>query len=91
MKIEFDPIKRHETLIERGLDFRDAPIVFASETVTLVDDRFDYGEVREATFGWLNDVAVCVVWTNRGQSRRIISMRRMHKEEIVDVGLARPR
>jgi uncharacterized protein len=79
------------TLAERGLDFDDASLVLASESVTLTDDRFDYGEQRYVTFGWLHTLAVVVVWTWRDDGRRIISMRRMHEEEIEDVGLARPR
>jgi uncharacterized protein len=91
MKISYDPAKRAKTLAERGLDFADAPSVFRSESVTLTDDRFDYGEQRYVTFGWLNAAAVAVVWTWRDDGRRVISMRRMHEEEIEDVGLARPR
>ncbi len=91
MKIEFDPVKRDETLKERGLDFRDAPVVIEGDAVTIVDDRHDYGEARKVSFGWLGGRAVAVVWTQRGDGKRIISMRFMHEEEIVDVGLARPR
>ncbi len=91
MKISYDPAKRDVTLARRGLDFDDAPSVLQSESVTLTDDRFDYGEQRYVTFGWLGALAVAVVWTWRDEGRRIISMRRMHDEEIEDVGLARPR
>ncbi len=90
MKIEFDPEKREKTLAERGLDFLDATLVFDGEVVTFPDSRFDYGEDRWLTFGWLEQVAVSVVWTWRGDIRRIISMRRMHEEEIENVGLGRP-
>ena len=91
MEIEFDPDQRDATLRERGLEFRDAPIVIDGNSVTLTDDRFDYGEVRKVSFGWLDEQAVAVVWTQRGDVKRIISMRGMHEEEITDVGLARPR
>jgi uncharacterized protein len=91
MEIEYDPIKRDETLAERGLDFRDAPKVLEGAfQKTIADVRFDYGEDRMVTFGWLGELAVAVVWTDRGSKRRIISMRRMHDEEIEDVGLDRP-
>lgn len=91
MEIEFDPAKRDATLKERGLDFLDALTVIDGNSVTLTDDRFDYGEVRKVSFGWLERLAVAVVWTQRGNAKRVISMRRMHEEEITDVGLARPR
>ena len=34
--------------------------------VTVTDDRFDYGEVRNSTAGWLNGRMVTVIWTARG-------------------------
>ena len=41
----FDHAKRNWTLTHRGLDFAvDADKVFSGDTVTVVDDRFDYGE-----------------------------------------------
>lgn len=64
--------------------------VFAGRILTAVDDRQGYGEPRRLTYGWLGDVAVMLVWTERGDTRRIISMRRMHEEEIGHVGLDRP-
>jgi uncharacterized protein len=88
--IEFDTAKRDLTLAMRGLDFRDAPRLFAGTSVTLLDDRRDYGEVRYLSYGWIGTRAVALVWTPRGERRRIISMRHMHEEEANDVGLARP-
>lgn len=81
MKIEYDPAKRAKTLRERGLDFEDAREVFAGEHITREDTRKDYGEHRFATAGLLRGEAVTVVWTPRGDARRIISMRRMHDGE----------
>jgi uncharacterized DUF497 family protein len=42
MKITFDPAKWEWTVRERGLDFRDAPKVFAGLRFTFEDTRFDY-------------------------------------------------
>lgn len=88
-EIQFDPAKRDETLQERGLDFAHVGAVFAGRVKTAVDDRFDYGENRYVTYGWIEQiaVAVAVVWTERDNRRRVISMRRMHKWEIEHVGL----
>ncbi|MFM9978149.1 MAG: BrnT family toxin [Sphingomonadaceae bacterium] len=90
MEIEFDQAKRDETLAERGLDFLDAPRLFEGTFLTVNDTRFDYGEERWRTYGWIGDVAIAAVWTLRGDRRRIISMRRMHDEEVAEVGLDRP-
>ncbi|WP_147164831.1 BrnT family toxin, partial [Pararhodospirillum oryzae] len=42
----WDKAKQARTLAERGLDFADAPQVFAGPHVTRLDDRFPYGETR---------------------------------------------
>ena len=82
MKIEFDPEKRERTLIERQLDFARAGEVFAGVTVTQQDARFEYGEARYTTVGVLDGRMVMVVWTPRGDVRRIISMRKANEREI---------
>lgn len=87
MDVEFDPAKRDETLRERGLDFRDAPLLFENRTVTMPDARFDYSEDRWVTFGWLDGQATVIVYTWRGERMRVISMRRAHAEEMNNVGL----
>lgn len=82
MKIAFDEGKRLKTLQERGLDFSDAPKVFAGAWLVIQDDRFDYGEERFISFGELDGRAIAIVWTWRGDTRRIISMRHVHAEEL---------
>lgn len=57
--------------------------MFAGFTLITVDDRKDYGESLHATYGWLQNSAVAIVRTQRDDSRRIISMRHMHKWEDV--------
>ena len=81
MRITCDPAKRLQTLQERGLDMRRAGEVFAGLHLTRVDDRFEYGESRYVTAGWLDSRLVVFVWTPRGSARRIISMRYCHERE----------
>ena len=81
MAITFDPAKRDKTLNERGLDFADAPIVFAGPKFQFVDDRFDYGEVRVTTVGLLRGRMTVVVWTQRGDDRHVFSMRKANAKE----------
>jgi uncharacterized protein len=81
MDISFDPAKRDKTLAERGLDFADAGLVFAGVTATVQDMRRDYGEDRSITIGRLRNRRVVPVWTGRGDTRRIISMRYVHASE----------
>jgi len=55
MKITLNPSKRDSTLAHRDLDFAvDAEKVFCGETVTMIDDRFDYGEMRRISAGFLD-------------------------------------
>jgi uncharacterized DUF497 family protein len=79
--ITYDPRKRHKTLAERGLDFERAEMVFSGVTLTLLDDREDYGEPRFQTYGLLGRRLVMVVWTPRGADRHVISMRKCNARE----------
>ncbi|WP_323120001.1 BrnT family toxin [Burkholderia alba] len=81
MEIEFDPAKRDRTLAERGLDFTRAVEVFAGIHYTIEDAREDYGETRYITVGKLDDRMVIMVWTPRGEVRRLISMRKANERE----------
>jgi uncharacterized DUF497 family protein len=55
--------------------------VFAGRTATVADERRDYGEIRFITAGHLDERLVVIVWTQRGEARRIISMRHCHAKE----------
>lgn len=81
MKVTFDPVKRDATLKSRTLDFADAETVFAGRSYTKQDLRFDYGEPRFQTIGFLAGRMVMVVWTPRGEARHIISMRKCNERE----------
>ena len=81
MRVEFDQAKRAVTLAERGLDFADAINVFEGRSITFEDERRAYGESRFITIGELGERMVVIVWTPRGDSRRIISMRRANDRE----------
>ena len=86
MPISFDPTKRDETLTERGLDFADAEAVFAGITLTLADTRRDYGERRWQSYGLLDGRLVMVVWTERGEDRHVMSMRKCNEREQAEFG-----
>jgi uncharacterized DUF497 family protein len=81
VSVTYDPAKRQKTLVERGLDFEHAEVVFAGVTLTLLDDRVDYGEPRFQTYGLLGSRLVMVVWTPRGADRHVISMRKCNARE----------
>ncbi|MGF6634274.1 uncharacterized DUF497 family protein [Paraburkholderia sp. MM5496-R1] len=81
MQIEFDANKRDRALMERGLDFARAVEVFAGTHYTAEDLREGYNEPRFITVGTLDGRMVVMVWTPRGEARRIISMRKANERE----------
>ena len=81
MGITYDPDKRARTLKERGLDFEDAPIVFADLTVEVEDTRKDYGEIRMLCYGKLQGHLIVIGYTPRGADRHIFSMRKANRRE----------
>ena len=81
MKFEWDDAKRKSNIKKHGIDFIDAPIIFAGYTLTILDDRYDYGEERFVTFGILDGRVVAVVHTETEDLIRIISIRKATKNE----------
>jgi uncharacterized DUF497 family protein len=76
-----DERKRRANLKAHKLDFRDAPEVFDGLTVTYEDDRFDYGEQRYVTLGFLKGIVVSIVHTETEKQIRIISFRKATRNE----------
>ena len=81
MRIEFDKAKRAATIRIRGLDMARAADVFAGPTLTVEDDRQAYGEARFITIGFLDSAMVVLVWTPRGDTCRVISIRKANDRE----------
>ena len=79
--IEFDESKRALVLAHRSLDMADAHKIFEGKTLTISDDRMDYGEDRFITIGYFDKRMVVLVWTRRGNVRRIISLRKANDRE----------
>ena len=81
MRIEYDQTKRNTTLRDRGLDMADAGAIFDGPTITIEDERREYGETRYISVGFLVGRMVFVAWTLRGDARRIISLRKANTRE----------
>ncbi len=80
-RFEWDEQKRIQNLKKHGLDFLDAYCVFDRETLTDIDDRYDYGETRFLTLGIIHGVVVVISHTEDDDSIRVISFRRADKYE----------
>ena len=82
MRYSYDPAKKAANLKKHGLDFDDARhVIESAQTVTLEDQRFDYGEARYLTLGLLHDAVIIISTTETDKSIRIISMRKADKHE----------
>ncbi|MEA5621161.1 BrnT family toxin [Cronbergia sp. UHCC 0137] len=81
MEFEWDEAKRLTNISKHGIDFIDIASVFNGDTVTVEDNRYDYGEQRFVTFGLLQGRVIAIVITKRGNFTRIISARKANKYE----------
>jgi uncharacterized DUF497 family protein len=81
MEFEWDEAKRRSNLRKHGIDFFGIEEVFEGTTITLLDDRFDYGEQRFVSFGLLAGRVVAVTHTETGEEIRVISVRKATKDE----------
>ncbi len=81
MRYGWDKAKNRSNFAKHGLAFEDAEQVFAGPCVTFEDDRFDYGEERLITLGFLAGRLVMIAHAPRGETTRIISMRKANRRE----------
>jgi hypothetical protein len=81
MRFEWDEAKRVANLRKHGIDFVDVPEIFERDTVTVIDDRFEYDEVRYLTLGLLKSRVILVVHTESDDIIRIISARKATRYE----------
>jgi hypothetical protein len=79
---EWDEEKSDQCRSARGFDFFFARKVFQSDAYAEWEDRRrDYGEPRFISIGEIAGEIWAVVWTPRGDVRRIISARRASRQE----------
>jgi len=81
MHIEYDPDKDAINRDKHGISLADAVHFNWGTAFFWADDRFDYGEVRMCALGYVRSRLHFVVFVNRGQVRRIISLRRANPRE----------
>ena len=81
MRFEWDENKRLINIRKHGIDFADVPSIFELDTVTVLDDRFEYGEALYQTLGLLKARVILVVHTESETIIRIISARKANKYE----------
>lgn len=82
MNITFDPAKDVANRAKHGVSLADAAAM-EWETVWLrPDGRHRYGETRMIGIGYIGQRLYGVVFTDRGDERRIISLRKANAREV---------
>ena len=81
MLFEWDEAKSRRNLNERGFGFEYAARIFSGSTLEKPDNRREYGEVRIQAIGRVINDILFVVYTDRGDTRHIISARLASRKE----------
>ena len=78
----FDPAKSEANWSKHGVSLRLAESIDWPEVWCAPDGRRDYGELREIGYAHINGYLYCVVFTQRGSTFRVISLRRANSREV---------
>jgi uncharacterized DUF497 family protein len=81
MLFEWDDAKSEKNRRERGFGFDFAALIFEGPVIEWCDVREVWGEPRIVAVGQVEGIILAVVYTDRGDTRRIISARRARKKE----------
>ena len=82
MRFDWHEAKRRSNLSRHGIDFADFEPLFYGTTITVLDDRDDYGEIRFITLGVLHGIVLTVAHTETDEVIRIISARKATRSEV---------
>ncbi|MDZ8108796.1 MAG: BrnT family toxin [Nostoc sp. DedQUE12a] len=73
MQFEWDQNKNQQNLKKHGISFEETIEIFDGIVFSNIDDRFDYGEIREISIGAIqNLVIITVAHTDRAGVTRVI-------------------
>jgi uncharacterized DUF497 family protein len=82
MEITFDLAKDTSNIAKHGVSLAEATGLEWDEAITWPDQRNDYGESRVIGLGYIGDRLFNVVFVDRGEERRIISLRKANQREV---------
>jgi len=82
MRFGWDPSKNARNIRERGLSFAEAALMWEGPMLAWIDNRRDYGEVREIGLGIVEERVMVVGWVRRGDNDiHIFSFRKANARE----------
>ena len=82
MRIEFDPAKDAVNRASHGVSLALAEALDWDAAIVWVDDRFEYDELRMIALAPKTSILYYVAFVERGEARRIISLRRATRREV---------
>jgi len=82
MKVEFDPVKDASNTVKHGVSLALADELDWEAALVWIDDRFEYGELRMIALAPKTAILYYVAFVERGELRRIISLRRANRREV---------
>ena len=84
MNITFDAEKDAANRAKHGVSLVDAERLEWDTLSARLDRRRDYGELRVIGFAYVGLRLFCAVFTDRGDERRVISLRKANAREVAD-------
>ena len=82
MQIEFDPAKDASNQEKHGLSLALAEQLDWDASLVWIDNRYEYGELRMIALAPDTGILYYVAFVDRGDARRIISLRRANRREV---------
>ena len=82
MRIEFDPAKDAANQAKHGVSLALAGELNWEAALVWIDDRIEYDELRMIGLAPKTETLYYVAFVDRGETRRIISLRRANRREV---------
>jgi uncharacterized protein len=82
MQIEFDPVKDVSNQAKHGVSLALAAKLEWDAAMVWVDDRYEYNVLRMIALAPEFNILYYVAFVDRGEVRRIISLRRANRREV---------
>jgi uncharacterized protein len=88
MYLAFNPAKNRSNFSKHGVFLADAEKIDWTSLWAKPDHRIEYAEQRMIGFAYIGLRLYCVVFTDRDDVRRIISLRKANRREIAHYAAA---
>jgi uncharacterized DUF497 family protein len=82
VRYEWDSAKDRQNIAKHGISLAAAELLFDGGERLSRDNRFEYGEYRMIARGFIAGRLFLCVFVDRGEVRRIISLRKANRREM---------